>query len=147
MKIERTKKGHPAFWESGGSYTNTGEATIITGKDGQPKKAIYVRRRGELANGEHALIPIEVGDHIIFASHHNGDFQIEIFRITGFEDKEGDAHAVIEQVNCFDKNEWDAELPAYLHAAVEAAKNKAICYHCRTPHFIAQYRFCAVSRK
>ena len=29
LQIERTKKGYPAMWESGGGYTNTGEATII----------------------------------------------------------------------------------------------------------------------
>lgn len=132
MLIEKTKKGYPAFWEGGGSYTNTGEATIIANKDGQPKKAVYVRSRGELANAHHALIILEKGDHIIDASHHREDFEIEIYKILDFEEKT----AVVEQVNCFSMGEWDVELPTSLEAAVQAAMQKATCYHCRVPHFI-----------
>lgn len=135
LAVERTKKGYPALWESGGGYRNTGDATIITNKEGQPKKALYIRRRGELANAPHALIILEVGDFIIEAHHHRGDFRIEIFRITDFDVKEEETYAAVEQINCFDKGEWDAELPAFLEAAVQAAVNKATCYHCREPHF------------
>ena len=138
IRIEKTKKGYPAFWEAGGGFTNTGEATIITDKAGKPKKAIYVRGRGRLANAHHALVLLEVGDHIIEANHHRKDFEIQIFRITGFEDKEEGAYAVIEQVNCFSRNEWDAELPAFLEAAVQAAVEKATCYHCREPHYVVR---------
>ena len=55
-RIERTKKGYPAMWEAGGGFTNTGEATIIADKAGQPKKALYVRKRGPLANENHAWL-------------------------------------------------------------------------------------------
>ena len=137
LQIERTKKGYPAMWESGGGYTNTGEATIIANKDGQPKKAVYIRRRGHLANGEHALFILEVGDYIVEANHHR-DFGIGIFRMLGFEDKEEEVYAIVEQVNCFSRGEWDAELPASLEAAVKAAMEKATCYHCREPHFIVE---------
>jgi hypothetical protein len=136
MLIEKTKKGYPAFWEGGGSYTNTGEATIIANKDGQPKKAIYVRGRGELANAHHALIILEKGDHIIDASHHREDFEIAIYEIVELKTEETHAYAVVEQINRFSMGEWDAELPAYLEAAVQAAMQKATCYHCRVPHFI-----------
>jgi len=135
IEIERTKKGYPAFWESGGGYTNTGEATIIANKDGQPKKALYVRGRGELACGHHALVILEVGDYIIKASHHRGDFEIQIYEI--LELKTEETIAVIEQINCFSWGEWDAELPAYLEDAVQAIMEKATCYHCREPHYIS----------
>src|SRR5690606_4267060 len=85
IEIEKTKKGYPALWECGGGFTNTGEATIIAGKDGQPKKAIYVRRRGHLANGEHALVILEVGDYVISANHHREDFNIYIYKILDFK--------------------------------------------------------------
>jgi len=136
MRIERTKKGLPAYWEAGGGFTNTGEATIIAGIEGQPKKAVYVRRMGRLANAPHALIILEVGDHIVEANHHRKDFEIQIFRITDFEDSENETFAFVERVNRFDKGEWDAELPAYLEAAVQAAMEKATCYHCREPHYV-----------
>jgi len=132
IRIERTKKGFPAYWEAGGGFTNTGEATIIANKNGQPKEAIYVRRRGHLANGEHALAILEVGDYIIKAFHHREDFEIVILKVLDFEEET----AVVEQVNCFSRGEWDAELPASLEAAVQAAMEKATCYHCRKPHFI-----------
>lgn len=134
--VDKTKKGYPAYWEAGGGYTNTGYATIITTRDGQPKKAVYIRGRGELANSEHALVILEKGDHIIKTSHHRRDFTIKIFRILSFEKEKGEIYALIKQVNCFNMGEWDAELPAHLEAAVHAAVEKATCYHCREPHFI-----------
>ena len=134
VKIERTKKGHPAYWEAGGGYTNTGYAVVIAGMDGQRKKALYVRKRGPLANENHALVVLKVGDYIIEANHHREDFEIEIFKITGFEDKE-ETHAIVEKINGFSQNEWEADLPAFLQAAVQAVMKKATCYHCREPHF------------
>lgn len=134
IRIERTKKDYPALWECGGGFTNTGEATIIASPSGGPKRAIYIRNRGSLANSHHALIILEVGDYIIEANHHREDFEIEIFKILDFEEET----AVVEQTNCFSMGEWDAELPAYLEAAVQAAMQKATCYHCREPHFIAE---------
>ena len=136
--IERTKKGYPAYWEAGGGYTNTGYSTIITGTDGQPKKAIYIRCRGDLACQHHALIVLEVGNYIIEADHHRRDFDIKIFRVLSFEEKNKETYAVIEQVNCFNMGEWEADLPASLEAAVQAAVEKATCYHCREPHFILE---------
>ena len=134
--VEKTKKGYPACWEAGGGHTNTGYATIISGIDGQPKKAVYIRTRGSLACEHHALVILEVGDHIVEADHHRRDFEIKIFRVTGFEDKQEKKFAIAEQINCFSMGEWDADLPASLEAAVQAAIEKATCYHCREPHFI-----------
>jgi len=134
IQIERTKKGYPALWECGGGFTNTGEATIITSPSGGPKRAIYIRNRGHLANSYHALIPVEVGDYIIVADHHRNDFEIGIFEIQDFEEEA----AVTKRVNYFSGGEWDAELPAYLEQAVHTAMHKATCYHCREPHFIVE---------
>lgn len=138
IKIEKTKKGYPALWERGGGYTNTGVATIIAGKGGQPKRAIYIRQRGPLANDDHALIPVEVGDYIIYANHHREDFNIYIYKILDFDDVED--VAIVEPVHKFNRGEWDKEPPASLEVAVEAAKQKASCYHCREPHFINERR-------
>jgi hypothetical protein len=131
IEIERTKKGFPCLWESGGGFTNTGEATIIADKAGQPKRAIYVRKRGPLANENHALIPIAVGDYVISANHHRDDFEIFVYRITKILKEE----VSIEKIAEFSNGEWD-NLPQFLEDAVEAAMEKATCYHCREPHFI-----------
>mgnify|MGYP001307782489 CR=1 FL=1 len=140
IKIEKTKKGFPCLWESGGGFTNTGEATIIASPSGGPKKPVYVRRRGHLANAHHALVILEVGDYIIKCNHHRGDFEITVYKIVNFEEVKKkevtETYAVVEQENYFSMGEWDAELPASLEAAVQAAMQKATCYHCREPHFI-----------
>ena len=85
IKIERTKKGFPALWECGGGYTNTGEAQIIASSTGGPKKPVYIRRAGQLANREHALFVIQPGDIIIRANHHREDFNIEILQVEKIE--------------------------------------------------------------
>jgi hypothetical protein len=136
MAIETTKRGYPALWESGGGYRNTGDAVIVADKDGQPKRAAYIRRRGELANAPHALIVLENGDYIVEAHHHREDFLIEVFRVLGFETSGEETFALVELVNRFDRGEWDEELPKFLETAVQAAVEKATCYHCREPHFI-----------
>jgi len=137
IAIETTKKGYPACWESGGGYRNTGDATIVAGKSGQPKEAIYIRRRGELANAPHALIILEEGDHIVEAHHHREDFLIEVFRVMGFETDGEEMYAIVETVSRYDRGEWDTDFPASLVTAVKAAVEKATCYHCREPHFVA----------
>ena len=43
--------------------------------------------------------------------------------------------AIAELVHEFSWGEWDKEPPACLEAAVQAAMEKATCYHCREPHF------------
>ena len=152
--IERTKKGYPALWECGGGFTNTGEATIITSSSGSPKKPVYIRRRGPLANGEHALIPIEAGDYVIEVDHHRKDFYISVMKIVDVEEK----YAFLEAFANFDKGEWDnkdiervfsawgtGDLKSIndideelynLCQAILAAEEKATCYHCREPHYI-----------
>lgn len=203
MEIEKTRKGFPATWECGGGYTNTGEAIIVASQSGNPKKPIYIRRRGHLANSEHALFILELGDYIIEANHHKKDFDIKIYKVIGFESRNRsyfstgatldklkidefiskygrienytkllgfiydtyridektaaqsthifrteeleilelkeeiyeETYAVVKQITCHSRGEWDAGLPAHLKAAVQAAKEKATCYHCREPHF------------
>jgi len=134
ITIERTKKGLPALWEYGGGKTNTGYARIIANGDGSPKKPIYIRRRGPLANEDHALFIIAPGDIIVQASHHREDFAIQILRIAGIRQEEN--IAIVEQIRMYDMGEWDVEPPEYLLPAIEAAKEKAVCYHCRSPHYI-----------
>lgn len=136
--IEKTKKGYPAMWERGGGFTNTGVATIIANENGKPKKAVYVRQRGPLANENHALIVLEVGDYIVEADHHREDFEISVLKVLGFEEKGEEMYAVVEQVNYFSNGEWEVELPAFLETPVRASMQKATCYHCREPHYIAE---------
>ena len=131
VKIERTKKGFPAIWESGGGMTNTGHAFIITNADGGPKKPVYIRRRGSLACDNHALFIVEIGDLVIEASHHRLDFEIAVYRIEAIDSEE----ARLSLLHEFSCGEWDIEPPASIMEAVEAAERKATDYHCRVPYW------------
>lgn len=135
--LEKTRKGFPAFWEKGGGCRNTGEAYIVADANGKAKRAVYIRRRGHLANEHHALIIVEPGDYIIIADHHREDFTVAVWQIEDIVEKDtGKLVALCRQKYFFDRGEWIEDLPDYLEAAVDAAAQKALCYHCREPHHV-----------
>lgn len=133
LKIEKSKRGIPCLWERGGGYSNTGESQLICDKNGWQKKPIYIRKSGSLACEEHALIPVTKNDVVVRASHHRGDFNIEVLQIKLIQGEE--AH--LELINSFSNGEWENNKD-YWHESpvVEAAQQKALDYHCREPYFI-----------
>lgn len=121
--IEITKSGLTAMWEKGGSFTNTGSVTIIADHNGYPKRPVCVRTRGDLACGNHALIPIRTGDVVVSVDRHHDKVAITVERIVSILDD----GAVVEPCNdliCVD--------------AIQAAIEKANDYHCRQPYYIIQ---------
>jgi hypothetical protein len=189
LNLEQTKKGYPAVWEDGGGCTNTGSAQIVAGPQGEALAPIYIRRRGHLAGGQHALFPAKEGQVVVQADHHREDFEMFVYRISQIreevENQEcgfclirwrqelwessknlDDWYEKIQKsfspysdcqecggsgqvshkelvadlilIAHFDMGEWDKEPPQELIAAIEAAKEKATCYHCRSPHYIAE---------
>lgn len=136
IRIELSKRGIPCLWEDGGGYSNTGDSTIIADMHGNPKKPIYICRSGHLSCGQHALIPVRVNDLVIEASHHRRDFSIAISKIVSIDIEE--RFAELETVNVFSTGEWDKDLAEKLKKAVNAAMDKATCYHCRSPFYIKE---------
>lgn len=135
ITIEKSKRGIPCLWECGGGMSNTGDSRIIVDRHGEAKKAIYVRSRGQLSCSYHALIPVAVGDYIIMANHHRKDFNVYVYRVESINLEEEFLEAKL--INTFSQNEWEQDLDFFLEKPVEASMNKASCYHCRTPHYIA----------
>ena len=129
VEVVRTRSGRLAAWEGGGGMTSTGSATIVAGPRFERLAPLYIRRRGQLAcSPEHALFPISAGYWVIHADHHRGDFRIEMQKFDGEKFAVG---------YIFDQGEWDATPPQEAEAAIETAKQKAYCYHCREVHFSA----------
>lgn len=128
-------KGIPCMWECGGAYSNRGYSQILAGSSGEAKEAIYIRRSGSLACSEHALVPIQQGDFVVEASHHRGDFLIDVWKIVSLDNQKAEA----ELVTSFRWGEWNPPLPEYLKKAVDASIKKASCYHCRSPHYCVGY--------
>jgi hypothetical protein len=137
-KLERTKKGLPAVWEQGGGASRTGWSVIVTGQQGQSLEPVYVKRRGELSCGQHALFIVKPGYHIIIADQHRGDYEITIERITEIKEEENEFFAETDLVCTFSRGEWDKEPEEFLKPAVVAAMAKADCYHCREPHYMRE---------
>ena len=137
---ERTKKGYPALWEQGGGSTNTGEAQVITGPNGERLKPIYIKTKGHRANGQHALFVIQPGYHVIRVGYWNKQsppYSIAIYQITELQEfvenpdsNEKKLLAIAKQLE---------NVPQFLQLAIEAAMGKARCYHCRTPHYAKVY--------
>lgn len=135
FRIERTKKNHPAMWECGGGYSNTGEAIVIANSDGSPKKPVYIRGRGHLSCSNHALFILKEGDIIVEANYHRQDFNIYVCLVEKFEKDNNIEYAVCKIINSCTNGEWDNTDDKSYVAAVSAAVEKATCYHCRHVHF------------
>lgn len=136
MAVELSKKGLPCMWEQGGAYSNTGDSMIIGDAFGNPKKAIYIRGKGHLSCGEHALIPLRKGDTIVTVSQWRHDFTINIYKIVDCNLEEKFAN--LELVNSFSCGEWDKDLDRIYKEIVEVAKDKATYYHCRNAMYIKE---------
>ena len=120
--IERTKKGFPAIWESGGAYTNTGNSIIISDKNGNEKKPLYVRNYGNRACGNHALIKVDVGDYIYEVCRHRESYKYHIYRVIHIYD----TYISSIEVEFHPKN----------GKALMCAIDKAFDYHCREAFFV-----------
>ena len=154
IQVEKTKKGYPALWEQGGGYSNTGDATIIAGPKGEKKKPVYIRRRGELANREHALFVVHEGDTVIQSSHHHGNFHHKVYRIIIIRGDEAELELLAEYSN----DEWNTsplgqqleadlarmtsgEPPTMeLSIAVQMSEGKATAYHCRSAYYTKEVK-------
>lgn len=121
-RVEYSRAGLPCMWESGGGSTNTGGSKIICAPSGCKKKAIYIPRGGHLSNGEHALIPIAVGDIIIFHSHDRKGGETKTLKIKKIVGEKAYTETV-EMQDCF-------------KVAVEAAIKKSHTYHCRDAMYV-----------
>ncbi|MFH1632195.1 MAG: hypothetical protein ABIA47_04265 [bacterium] len=142
IKIEATKRGYAAMWERGGGMTSGGSAQVITGPNGEARRPVYMPRGGHLCCGDHALIGVADGFHIVSASVRRGSRDSASIRriVTTFvKDVDGEkweATAEVEVVNTFSRGEWDQPLDEKFVPAVEAAFRKAGIYHCRSAMYI-----------
>jgi hypothetical protein len=142
ITIDTTKRGFAAMWESGGGLTSGGSATIITGKNGEARRPVYMPRGGHLSCGDHALITVHEGFYIVHAGVSRGTrSSASISRIISVSVKDingekWEAKAEVEEVNTFSRGEWDKPLDEKFAPAVEAAFRKAGSYHCRSAYYI-----------
>jgi len=136
LSFEVSKKGIPCLWEKGGSYTNTGEVQLIADMFGQRKKALFIRRGGQLSCQEHALIPVRVGDVVAQATHHRGEFDMCLYQIQSIDLDNKTLN--LELVNAYGRGQWDTDLLAQYTNLIEATMAKAKDYHCKTVYYASE---------
>ncbi len=142
ITIDTTKRGLAATWERGGGLTSGGSAVIIAKPDGSKPRAVYIRRGGHLACGEHALVALHEGYYLVHAGVSRGtrsSGRIERIVSVSVKDIDGvrfEASAEVKVVNTFSEGSWDRPLDAKLEAAVKAAFGKASTYHNRSAWYI-----------
>jgi ribosomal protein S27E len=132
---EQTAKGFPALWEQGGGYSNTGEAQIIAGPQGERLKPIYIRTKGHRANGKHALFIVQPGYHIVSVDYWNKQdppYNIAVYQIQRFFEFQPNPDKPDTQLLALAEVK---EPYIYLEPAINAAIAKVRCYHCRKPHY------------
>ena len=70
-----SKRGLPCLWECGGATSNKGSAIIIASSKGEPKEALCL---GSHSNGQHALIPVQIGDYIVCSHQFHLEFSFRL---------------------------------------------------------------------
>lgn len=137
IKLERTRSGRPAKFEAGGAYsTAAGIATIVCGPHGEKMLPTYIKKTGPRANGDHALFVVFPGTLFVEAIREGDEFNISVYKIKEIAETDGKFEAVTIKILEGNGGIWDKE---HLHErfadAIEAAKKKAGCYHCREIHY------------
>ena len=116
-KFIKTKHGRSAIWEEGGGKTNTGYALLVTGEKGERLEPIYIRKKGDLSCGHHALFLLKSNMWMVEVDRIGDDYRIDVYQYIDYR--------CIPQAN----------IPVFLLDAVEAAKQKTRYYHCRVPSY------------
>ncbi len=142
INITTTKRGIPAMWEKGGGRTSGGSSQIITGRNGEARRPVYVRKSGSLSCAEHALITVHEGFYIVNVDLSRGEVSYaSILKILNTSVKDIDGHnweakAEVQEENVFSNGEWDTVFDPKLASALKSAIGKASSYHCRSAYFI-----------
>lgn len=128
VDIQLSKTGITCLTEAGGSTSSTGEATIICNKEYNKKKAIYIFTKGDIACKDHAVIPIDKDDHVIYVERHNKTCSVYDFKIIDI---------IRNKVVLLLKNNKVVGTDYEGNNAIEAAIDKSLDYHCRQPYYIS----------
>ena len=133
MKCTRSKTGLPIIAENGGGSTNTGRATIICSEDGTRLTPVFIPRG--YSNGDHALFVAYAGKTIVVdACHSRAGEWVTVSQVARIGTNDDQDEIVLQVVGEYENG--DGTIPDVFSDAVEAALNKARCYHCREPHYV-----------
>lgn len=76
-----TKSNRISVWEEGGSSLGNGNVLLVTDAYGDPKEAVTAYHDRSVVCGRHALIPINLYDHLVIGVRNDDKKCIGIYRI------------------------------------------------------------------
>lgn len=127
-----SKSGIPCLWESGGGYSNTGNACCIAKGDGSKLVPIFIRNVGQLACNNHALFAIRVGNCICKVARSGNDYEVMLYKVVRlWTDNNGAPFA--ECILIGSELDGESDISSEYKLFVEATKLKSRTYHCRVP--------------
>ena len=120
--------------ESGGGNTHTGNAIIVAGENGEHVRPLFLPHGYAL--GIHAIFVIKRGMYIVETRHSRSNESATVWRVVGIGEDWDPNELILRWIGGYENG--DGNFPAYLQAAVDAALDKAHCYHCRCVHYVAK---------
>lgn len=115
--------------------TNTGDAEVICGLSGKNLFPYYIPRSGHLACGVRAYFSVPEAVIRISFPHHRGDGDVDIRK---FSTRLVPYGIVLDEFKIWSGRPENLPLRFKQYSrAVSVAIEKAQCYHCREPHYIA----------
>ena len=128
VAIERTRLGKPCMWECGGMRSNIGKAIIFADANGDAMRPYFTRYNMLATNGQHALMPLFRGAHMVNVEVHRGrDPQIYCWVVDNITNRDTE-HPV-----AFFRR---IERKGILECAIRAAIKKASTHNCREATYI-----------
>jgi hypothetical protein len=134
MLCTRSKTNLPVIAENGGGMSNTGDATIICGANGEALKPLFIPRG--YSNGDHALFVAKPGMMVVFAGHDRSGESVSVNRIITIGTENEPDEIVLEKL--YEYENGDGNIPEAFEAAAQAALEKSKAYHCRSPFYVAE---------
>lgn len=128
IRVERTKRGFPAIWESGGydSKQRTGSSITLAGSDGSPLKYIFQNGIYKARNKDHALFIVKTGDIVVQTSIVDEMETISISRISDITIS--DAH--LSPIARSEGGIWDSPISPKYIAVINASREIANTSNC-----------------
>ena len=144
FRIDRTVR----LAESGGGWTNTGEATIVAGLRGERLPAVHGRPH---CNSEHAIFWVHAALVVTYSQRRgHGEGEVRFIAIDGraeesvgvvdvplWKFRDGEDPVVVAAEWLAHNRERPGTDILFPAAAVAAAKAKARDYHCRRAYYVA----------
>lgn len=127
-----SKRNIPCLWEFGGSEEDEGTAFLIGYDSCLTRRPLFVQYGNKTPNKNHALIPIDVSNILVYAARMKDTYVINVYRVTSVDPE--NVFCTLEHQ--FLNGTWDVKPEETFTRMIETAKIKAKTQNCTTAFWI-----------